>query len=335
MPIASCVSTVPTRTVEPEFVSIIVCTFNRADMLDAALVSLKSQQTSEKVEFEIVVVDDGSTDSTDRVVAAQQDNSPVPLRYTRQEHAGVAAARNRGIKKASGDWIAFFDDDQIAERNWLIQLIEKARAEDADCVGGPSLLKLPVDCDRKPDRTIRRLLGEEPMLRQEGIFLDSGLDPRRHEATIGTGNALVKRSLFEQAGLFSESLVCGEDREFFKRAKKIGARFANAPSAVIYHVIPSERLSAKYLLRQAASGGQALAEIDDYKYVLWHAFLRLGHLLVVNIPRLCGGFLLGNQTGVLGRKCSIRFSLTYITVALRRTKGECLTFKRTDGNCHP
>lgn len=315
----SSVSPVPTRTVKPEFVSIIVCTFNRAEMLDDALTSLKAQQTSEKVEFEIVVVDDGSTDATGRVVAAQQNGSPVRLHYTRQEHAGVAAARNRGVGKAIGGWIAFFDDDQIADSNWLIELMEKASAEDADCVGGPCLLKLPVDCDRKLDRTIRRLLGEEPMLRQEGIFLDSGLDPRKREATIGTGNALVKRSLFEQAGLFCESLVCGEDREFFQRARKIGARFANAPSAIIYHVIPSARLTAPYLLRQAANGGQALAEIDDHKYVLWHAFLRLGHLLFVNVPVLCWAFLLGNQTGVLGRRCSMRFSLTYVAVALRRT----------------
>lgn len=309
-----------TKAVKLDFVSIIVCTFNRAGMLDDALTSLRDQQTYGKVEFEIVVVDDGSIDLTERVVAAQQNASTVSIRYARQEHNGVAAARNRGVREATGDWVAFFDDDQIAQGNWLIQLIDKARAEGADCVGGPYLLRLPGDCDPGLDPTIRRLLGEEPLMMQEWDSFDSGLDPRKREPLPGTGNVLIKRTLFEQVGMFSESRVYGEDREFFRRAKRSGARFAIAPCAVIYHIVPQSRLTASYLLRTAADGGQSQAEIDDYKDVRWNAFLRLGHLLMVTIPRLGYAFLLRDQTGILARKCSLRFSLEYIAVALRRVK---------------
>ena len=78
-------------TVNPELVSVVVCTLNRAEMLDGALTSLREQQNLGKIKFEILVVDDGSIDSTERVVSAQQNASTVSIRYLRQDHAGVAA----------------------------------------------------------------------------------------------------------------------------------------------------------------------------------------------------------------------------------------------------
>jgi glycosyltransferase involved in cell wall biosynthesis len=307
-------------TAKPELVSVVVCTLNRAEMLDGALTSLREQQTFGKIKFEILVVDDGSIDSTERVVSAHQDATNVSIRYLRQDHTGVAAARNRGVVEALGEWIAFFDDDQIAKSDWLIRLIEKAVEKNVDCVGGPYLLRLPADCELGQDPTIRRLLGEEPIMMQEQSSLDPGVGSHRREAIPSTGNVLIKRTLFDQVGLFSESLAYGEDREFFRRAMKAGARYATAPCAVIYHIVPSSRLTRKYLLHIAAIGGQSQAEIDEYKIVLRRAFLRLGHLMVVAVPKLGYAFVLRNRAGILGRTCSIRWSLEYIGVALTRWK---------------
>ena len=309
-------------TAKPELVSVVVCTLNRAEMLDGALTSLREQQTFGKIKFEILVVDDGSIDSTERVVSAQQNASTVSIRYLRQDHAGVAAARNRGVIESLGDWIAFFDDDQIAKSDWLIRLMEKAVEKNVDCVGGPYVLRLPADCERGLDPTIRRLLGEEPIMMQEHSSLDPDVGSQRREAIPSTGNVLIKRTLFDQVGLFSESLTYGEDREFFRRAMKAGARFATAPYAVIYHIVPSSRLTQEYLLHIAAIGGQSQAEIDEYKIVLGRAFLRFGRLMVVAVPRLGYAFALRNRPGILGRKCSIRWSLEYIAVALTRWKGQ-------------
>ena len=302
-------------------VTVVVCTYNRADMLAPALGSLREQQTLGKFDFEIVVVDDGSIDQTECVVLAQRNAAPVSIRYVRQERSGIAAARNRGVRESNGDWIAFFDDDQIAETNWLARLVEKAGIEDADCVGGPYLLRLPDSCDFELDSTLRRLLGENPLMQHERNISYSGLDPRKHEVSPGTGNVLVKRVLFERIGLFSEGRHYGEDREFFRRARKAGARFAIAPSAVIYHVVPAPRLTESYLLSTAAKGGQSQAEIDDYQAVLWRALLRLGYTCVVTLPKLVYALLLRNHSAILARRCSVRFSLQYIAVALRRTPG--------------
>jgi glycosyltransferase involved in cell wall biosynthesis len=325
MPIDSVLSRPRGSTGEPRLVSVVVCTLNRADMLDGALKSLREQQTDGSIKFEILVVDDGSSDSTGRVVAAQQNVAPISIRYLRQDHAGVAAARNRGVIEAVGDWIAFFDDDQIAESNWLIRLTEKAVEKNADIVGGPYLLRLPPNCELGQDPTIRRLLGEEPTMMREDSSTDTGLHPRKREAIPSTGNALVRRTLFDQVGMFSEGMVYGEDREFFRRAIKAGACFATAPCAIIYHIVPSSRLTDRYLLHTAAIGGRSQAEIDEYRIVLWRALLRFVHLVVVAVPRLGCAFALRNRAGILGRRCSIRWSLEYIAVAMRRWKRHRVT----------
>lgn len=332
MPVDSTFPRTRSSTARPDLISVIVCTYNRAEMIEGAITSLKDQRTSGRFDFEILVVDDGSTDSTNQIVIAQQNVSKIPIRYIRQEHAGVAAARNRGVGEALGNYIAFFDDDQIAEKDWLSELAERALTDDADCVGGPCLLRLPLDCKSQLDPTIRRLLGEDPGMMPETNLIGSGFVLRNREATPGTGNVLIKRSLFEQIGLFSEGRVYGEDREFFMRAQRAGARFAISPHAVVYHIVPPSRLTATYLFRTATLGGQTQAETDGYKDALRNASLRLAYLLVIAIPKLGYAILRGNQASILGRKCSIRFSLEYILVALRRGKRMCITISGYPGN---
>src|ERR1017187_2609189 len=136
-------------------ITVVVCTYNRAELLRGALESLVRQRTSGHLNYEVIVVDDGSADSTKQVVDAYRHSSSVPIRYVSQMHAGIAAARNRGVRESYGDWIAFFDDDQGAECDWLFRLVENAAA--VDCVGGPYLLRLPEHCDLVLDQTLRSL----------------------------------------------------------------------------------------------------------------------------------------------------------------------------------
>ena len=76
--------------------------------------------------YDIVVVDDGSTDQTPAVIQSMVKASSVEIRYIRQNNSGVATARNTGVRHALGNWVAFFDDDQIADRDWLIRLLAAA-----------------------------------------------------------------------------------------------------------------------------------------------------------------------------------------------------------------
>ena len=100
-------------------ISVIVATYNRAEQLGEALTSLIRQETFGSFTFEIVVIDNASTDGTTRLITEMAKVSRVPLRFVLEPTKGVAHARNMGIREASGEWLAFFDDDQLAESYWL------------------------------------------------------------------------------------------------------------------------------------------------------------------------------------------------------------------------
>src|SRR5688572_27730028 len=102
-------------------ISIVVCTQNRAAMLRGALASLYDLAT-DGFTYEIVVIDNGSTDETQKTIATAATQSRHPLRGIYEPEKGIVPARNRGIREARGRWIAFFDDDQLADSRWLVEL---------------------------------------------------------------------------------------------------------------------------------------------------------------------------------------------------------------------
>ena len=117
-------------------VSVVVPTYNRHAMLRKALRSLTVQETNDKFSYEIVVVDNGSTEPTRAVVAEIAAGSRVALSYVREEAGGYPEALNRGVREARGMWVALFDDDQLAEANWLKELLSAASLTKAKLVGG-------------------------------------------------------------------------------------------------------------------------------------------------------------------------------------------------------
>src|SRR5262245_8681240 len=116
-------------------ISIVVCTQNRAEMLRGALASLFDLATDDFA-YEIVVVDNGSTDHTQQVIAVAAAQSCYPLRGVYEPEKGIVPARNRGIREADGRWIAFFDDDQLADVRWLAELYRGANEKRCSVVGG-------------------------------------------------------------------------------------------------------------------------------------------------------------------------------------------------------
>lgn len=111
--------------------SVVIPTYNRCDVLPEVLAALDAQRDAP--EFEVIVVDDGSTDETPEILAASQ--LQVPHRFLRQENAGPARARNHGVEQASGNRIAFLGDDTVPEPQWLAvhtKALDKAGRGDAE-----------------------------------------------------------------------------------------------------------------------------------------------------------------------------------------------------------
>src|SRR5262245_15851669 len=117
-------------------ISVVVCTRNRAALLRGALASLYDLATEDEFTYEIVVVDNGSTDETPQVITMAMQESKHPLRGVLERESGIAAARNRGIAASRGRWIAFFDDDQLADWHWLAELFRGAQEKNCRVVGG-------------------------------------------------------------------------------------------------------------------------------------------------------------------------------------------------------
>jgi glycosyltransferase involved in cell wall biosynthesis len=114
--------------------SVIVPTYNRKTLLGKCLDSLANQDYPSG-DYEIIVVDDGSVDGTRRVVESAKKGCAA-LRYFRTRHQGQGAARNVGLRKAKGEFIAFTDDDCVVEKEWLKKIEAAFRRSTADAVGG-------------------------------------------------------------------------------------------------------------------------------------------------------------------------------------------------------
>ena len=195
-------------------VSVVICTYNRADMLPGALESLLRLSIPADWQWEVVLVDNRSTDTTPQVVDHMMPGREARLRYVVEQVPGVAAARNCGVARSTGDWIAFFDDDQQADPDWLRTLVDFACANKLRVVGGAVRVILPAGATDLPSEG-RYLFGETPSLSEPIRYMGS-LAP-------GAGNILVHRSVFEEVGTFDESLIeGGEDTDFFRRIRTAG-----------------------------------------------------------------------------------------------------------------
>ena len=285
-------------------ITIVLCTWNRAEMLREALTSLSQVRVTDDFGAEILVVDNNSPDHTAKVVDEVAATSPIPIRRVLETQQGVVHARNRGVAEAAGDWIAFFDDDQLADENWLVELHAAAVSQNAKCVGGSVVLKLPESCDRELSPICQMLLGAT-----------AGRDTAReydHRFTPGTGNLMLHRDVFAAIGVFDPAYhMRGEDTNLVLRALAAGLRSWFTPAAVVHHIIPAERLDDEFLLRLAGIMAEGMAEderdaVGHRRYpLIWSA--RVAQYALLNLRYLWAG-LCRNRERRLGLKCRLHMA---------------------------
>lgn len=281
-------------------VSVIVPTVNRCHWLREALETLADQEIGDGLTYEIIVVDNNSTDQTASVVKQFASSSPVPCRYFLETARGDAQARNRGIAEAKGQWLAFFDDDQFAPRRWLIELMRCADLTQAEVVGGPVLLA--IDDDR------RESLGKICREHLREIDISQDVVEYQGKQLPGTGNALVRRDVMEQLDRFSLNFPAGgSDSDFFLRARAAGLKLVYSPKAAIRHRVDEKRLTPEYLRWQAlVSGAQHCARFDLEKggvpRLVAMCVARLGQAALINGPMYVKAFVTGDGGEKLGRR---------------------------------
>lgn len=181
-------------------VTVVLPTHNRARLVVEAIASVRAQTFQD---WELIVVDDGSTDGTTGLVrrCAGQDSR---IRHVFQRHEGLPAARNAGLRVASGEWIAFLDDDDRWKPTKLERQVEHLRRHPE--AGGVFVLAHPIDAEGRP---LNGVMGDgvQPclttLIQQEAIWLPS--------------QTMLRRECLRRVGLFDQRLRHGSDRELWIR----------------------------------------------------------------------------------------------------------------------
>jgi glycosyltransferase involved in cell wall biosynthesis len=202
-------------------VSVVIPTFNRAQLLQKCLAALEAQQMVPGT-FEVLVVDDGSTDHTIDLLETRSDTSPIEIRWFRQSHGGPAAARNLGISEAQGTLIAFTDDDCIPAPDWLVTLTTEL-SESSTCagIGGPILGAQETAISRYIDRA--KLMSH---------WVENGV-----VEYLITANALFRGACLAEIGGFETGflLAGGEDVDLSYRLRHLGYSLRVTESGTVRH----------------------------------------------------------------------------------------------------
>lgn len=231
-------------------VAITLCTFRRPEVADT-LRSLFAQQLPEGIRLRIVVADNDDTPSGRAAVEDAAVGAIWPVAYVHAPARNISIARNAGLESAGeADWIAFLDDDEIAEPDWLARLMDCAAETGADAVFGPAIAdygpEVPAwirDRDYHSNRPAMNfgtvITGHtcNAFLRWRGTpWRDMRFDPARG-----------------QSG--------GEDTAYFLALHRGGARFAICQEAIVREAVPAQRLSFRWIARRRYRSGQSFAAL--------------------------------------------------------------------------
>ena len=244
-------------------VSVVIPTYNRSALLRSTVNSVLNQDT--QTTFEVVVIDNNSSDDTKDVVDALIEEHPGKVRYVVERKQGNAYARNRGIEEAKGAIIAFVDDDVTVDKNWLTSLkaILDSRS-DLSFVGGKVL---PQWNGPPPSWLTADHWAPLALLDYGANELPiSGKNPRG----LLTANIAFRRSVFKEIGTFLPDLqrvknMIGsmEDHEFLMRVCRSGKHGIYTPHMIATTYIDTERLTKTYHRRWHTGHGHFYAVLAD------------------------------------------------------------------------
>jgi glycosyltransferase involved in cell wall biosynthesis len=227
-------------------VSVILCTYNRCENLADALRSIADSAMPNSWDWEVIVVDNKSTDKTRDVIHGYCARSASRFRYVFEPRQGLSNARNAGVREARGDVLAFVDDDVTVEPAWLRNLTAPLMSRQWAGSGGRTLPARPFTPPDWLPASWGGILG--------GLF-DAGDQACELKRSPYGVNMAFRKEMFEKYGGFRTDLGVGpnnprvnEDTEFGRRLLAAGERLFYEPSAVVYHPILENRLRKDYFL---------------------------------------------------------------------------------------
>ena len=277
-------------------ISIIICSYNRANYIGAALDALYLQSSGLE-NFEAIIVDNNSTDGTPEVFATWRTHHPEgSFYYTTETKQGASFARNTGAEIAKFDWLCFIDDDAIAHKDFVQNIIR--HINDQPFVHGFG------------GRIIPRYIPTEPKWMSYYVSSMVGnFDYAPVACTFKNGkyplesNMIVSKKIFEQIGGFNTQLpgvvgtvrIGGEGKDLFYKIMDLGHTIYYDPTIIVEHVVETKKLTKEYMYRVASGMGRG--ERARTKAISQKAFV---YKIVEYLFKLGAAIILGIKYAIQG-----------------------------------
>lgn len=296
--------------------SIIVCTYNRASLLKNCLQSLEKQTTNKK-NYEVIVINNNSSDNTSQVVKDLMEGQLSNIKEVIERKQGLSYARNHGWKKARGKYVAYIDDDATAECDWVEQILKFIkRKPNINAFGGPySRFSTRPFPDWLPQNYFTLNLGNT----------EKTLDLKKE--WISGSNMIFNKMLFYKYGGFRTDLgmkgskiLYGEETEFLIRLRKGGTSVYYVPKIRVKHLVPEGKLRLWWLLKCDYRGSYIMAILKKSKISFFKGIIYfLLALLLIPV------YLIDKKKGVIKRRWY--YGLSNIFLSLGQIAGSIYCFR--------
>lgn len=258
-------------------ISVAICTRNRAQSLERALQSLVRLHVPPETDWELLIVDNGSTDGTAALIESFADR--LPVRRISEPKAGLSNARNRAVDEAQGSYIIWTDDDVVLERGWLAAYLGAFQAHpDAAVFGGKILPVLDPPTPRWFEEALP-LLGY-PLAHRDLGDAPLALSVPEDRIPYGANYALRMREQRRlrydpDLGASPHHNRVGEEVGVMTSILKSGGSGFWVPDAVAHHCIPTSRQSESYIFRYYEAQGETAAFVEGkYATPTWFSVPR-------------------------------------------------------------
>ena len=260
--------------------TVVICTYNGAKRIPDVLDCLCLQAETHSLNWEVIVVDNNSTDETAAVVEQYQKHWPLssPLRYVFEKRQGAGYARHKAMQVAASQLVGFLDDDNLPSTDWVAAAYRFAQKHPSVGVYGS---RIEGDFERTPPKDFERIApflaltdrGKEPLLYQPAAKI---LPP-------GAG-MVVKRDLWLKhvptdpvlGGRTKSSMLTGEDLEAVLHIQKAGWEIWYNPEMCLQHKIPQQRLEPQYLINLMRGIGLSRQRTRMLSFAPWQRPLIFG-----------------------------------------------------------
>jgi glycosyltransferase involved in cell wall biosynthesis len=264
--------------------TVAICTYNGAKRLSQVLDCLRSQVYPSTLRWEVIVVDNNSSDHTAEVVRTHQLSWPenIPLRYGFEPKQGLALARQRAVEMAMADWVGFLDDDNLPDTNWVAAAHDFSQQHpQAGVFGSRILAEYEVEPPMHFER-ISRFLAINPSTKLI-CYSDQAYRSRHKQVYPPGAGAVINRAAWLKSvpeqltlqGRVSGLCLPGEDVEAFTYLRKAGWEIWSNPAMTIKHLIPRERLQKIYLHNLLWRTGLSRHRTRQLAYASWQYALMI------------------------------------------------------------